>query len=99
MSEDMQSQVSLVLVPTGLEFTPNAGEWETVVPSPIPAKAYIARNVDFCDDGASIIVYYCESHEMYVVRLFSNQISSSLTSSFPESVIQLNLGLLNGPAN
>jgi hypothetical protein len=36
---------------------------------------------------------------MYVVRLFSNQISSSLTSSFPESVIQLNLGLLNGPAN
>jgi hypothetical protein len=50
-----------------LEFIPAADEWETLVPSPIPAKAYVARNVDFCDDGASILVYYCESHDMYVV--------------------------------
>ena len=55
---------------TGPKFTPTVGEWETLVPSPVPAKAYVARNVDFCDDGASIIVYYCESHDMYVVGLF-----------------------------
>lgn len=28
------------------------------------AKDVIAKNVVFCDDGASVIVFYLESHEM-----------------------------------
>jgi hypothetical protein len=71
MSGDLQSQVGVCLgAVTDPESTPAAGEWETLVPSPIQAKTYLARNVDFCDDGASILVCYCESHEMYVVGLF-----------------------------
>jgi hypothetical protein len=69
MSGDLRSQVSKCLsAMTDPEIIPAAGEWESLVPSPIQTKAYLARNVDFCDDGASILVYYCESHEMYVVR-------------------------------
>jgi hypothetical protein len=78
ISGDLQSQASHCLgAATHLKFILTAGEWETLVPSPIQAKAYVARNVDFCDDGASILVYYCESHEMYVVRLLRNQFSPS----------------------
>lgn len=74
MSGDPPSQVSIGPgAVTDPEFTPDVGEWETLVPSPIQAKSYVARNVDFCDDGASILVYYCESHELYVVVPFSNQ--------------------------
>ena len=65
MSGDLRDQVSLDLgAAIDPKFTPDAGEWESLVPSPIQAKKYVARNVDFCDDGASILVYYCESHEM-----------------------------------
>jgi hypothetical protein len=65
MSGDLRDQVSLDLgAATDPKFTPDAGEWESLVPSPIQAKKYVARNVDFCDDGASILIYYCESHEM-----------------------------------
>jgi hypothetical protein len=78
MSGDLRSQVSLCLgAATDPKFTPTAGKWETLILSPIQAKAYVARNVDFCDDGASILVYYCKFHEMYVVRLLQNQFSSS----------------------
>ena len=31
-----------------------------------PRKTFTARVVQFCDDGASIVVFYLESHEMYV---------------------------------
>lgn len=30
----------------------------------MPRKDYIARAVSFCDDGASVVVFYLESHEM-----------------------------------
>ena len=77
---------------TDPEFTPKAGEWQSLVPSPIQAKSYVARNVDFCDDGASILIYYCESHEMYV-GLFKIRYSLSNILSLLVSAIQLSLGL------
>lgn len=38
----------------------------TGIPSPPPGKPLIARNVLFADRGETIIVFYLESHDMYV---------------------------------
>lgn len=36
------------------------------VDCPAAAIPYLAKSVQFCDNGNSVIVFYLESHEMYV---------------------------------
>lgn len=59
------------------------------VPSPQPPSMFTARTVHFYDDGASLLVTYLESHQVYVLLLlFHMLLDTSL-----ESVIRSNHGL------
>lgn len=57
----------------------------TPIASNVEQKPVIARNVFFCDDGASIMVCYLESHEMCVFHtlvLVAVVISTIVVTSF-----------------
>lgn len=89
MNEDCECWVSVRSL-FRIVSTRNLGRLAPVIKHP-NVKPLIAKNVVFCDDGMSLLVFYLESHEVWVISKFDAQIRCLQLLSFGTVIIIISI--------